>query len=73
MYFAKAEEPQLEKIDIHDIPVTGYVNQILLPVSQGIEFTVLPNSVMIEISTYINYLNNSTHPLKYKRYYESIR
>ncbi len=49
LYFAQCGEPLLEKINIDELPVTGYVNQlsqILLPVAKGLGFTVLPKSAL---------------------------
>ncbi|NOH60480.1 LysR family transcriptional regulator [Vibrio sp. RE88] len=49
LYFAQCGEPLLEKLNIDDIPVTGYINQlsqILLPVANGLGFTVLPKSAL---------------------------
>ncbi|MEZ8099042.1 LysR family transcriptional regulator [Vibrio bivalvicida] len=49
IYFAQCGEPELEKVNIDDIPVTGYINQlnqILLPVANGLGFTVLPKSAL---------------------------
>ncbi|MDC5705751.1 LysR family transcriptional regulator [Vibrio europaeus] len=49
IYFAQCGESELEKMNIDDIPVTGYINQlsqILLPVANGLGFTVLPKSAL---------------------------
>ncbi|ANW26583.1 LysR family transcriptional regulator [Vibrio coralliilyticus] len=53
LYFAQCGEPLLEKINIDDIPVTGYINQlsqILLPVAKGLGFTVLSKSALDSFS-----------------------
>ncbi|PFG58526.1 DNA-binding transcriptional LysR family regulator [Vibrio sp. ES.051] len=49
LFFDQCAEPQLQEIKMSDIPLTGYVNQlsqILLPVSKGLGFTVLPQSAV---------------------------
>ncbi|NVD08659.1 LysR family transcriptional regulator [Vibrio sp. JPW-9-11-11] len=49
LYFSRCAEPDLATINIHQLPVTGYVNQlsqILLPVAKGRGFTVLPKSAL---------------------------
>ena len=48
-YFELCENPELAQINIRQIPITSYVNQlsqILLPISQGLGFTVLPKSAL---------------------------
>ncbi|MCG9681697.1 LysR family transcriptional regulator [Vibrio sp. Isolate23] len=53
LYFAGCGEPCLENINIDDIPATGYINQlnqILLPVANGLGFTVLPKSALDSFS-----------------------
>lgn len=45
LYCSRCGIPQLENLDIHQLPKVGYINQlhqILLPVAKGIGFTVLP-------------------------------
>ena len=49
LYFAQSKESDLAHLDINKIPVVGAVNQIsqiLLPVSKGIGFTILPKSAL---------------------------
>ncbi|MCW8328881.1 LysR family transcriptional regulator [Photobacterium sp. SDRW27] len=49
LYFDQSGEPELAKLNIEELPTAGYVNQlsqILLPVAQGIGFTVLPYSAL---------------------------
>ncbi|MFT6154656.1 MAG: DNA-binding transcriptional LysR family regulator [Bermanella sp.] len=46
-YFSLSNLAELAKVNTSEIPVTGYVNQlvqILIPVSNGLGFTVLPQS-----------------------------
>jgi len=49
IYLSQCGEKPLAGISIHQLPVSGYVNQlsqILLPVAQGLGFTVLPKSAL---------------------------
>ncbi|MBE4587571.1 LysR family transcriptional regulator [Vibrio navarrensis] len=49
IYFKACELESLSKINLDKLPKSGYVNQlsqILLPVSRGLGFTVLPKSVI---------------------------
>ena len=49
LYFDLCQDKALEKGNINEIPITSYINQlsqILLPISQGIGFTVLPQSAI---------------------------
>ncbi|MEL7290323.1 MAG: LysR family transcriptional regulator [Pseudomonadota bacterium] len=49
LYFSRCAEPDLATININQLPVTGYINQlsqILLPVAKGRGFTVLPQSAL---------------------------
>lgn len=49
IYFAQCKEPGFQQLNISDIPVTGFINQIaqiLEPVAQGLGFTVLPKSAV---------------------------
>tara|TARA_Y100001956_G_scaffold59790_1_gene59298 strand:+ start:438 stop:1334 length:897 start_codon:yes stop_codon:yes gene_type:complete len=49
LYFSRCGEPALESINIHQLPVKGYINQlnqILLPVAKGLGFTILPKSAL---------------------------
>ncbi|MEP4888876.1 MAG: LysR family transcriptional regulator [Aliiglaciecola sp.] len=49
LYLAHCEETVLTNLDVRKIKTKGYVNQIhqiLLPVSQGLGFTVLPRSTV---------------------------
>ncbi|WP_375749459.1 LysR family transcriptional regulator [Vibrio sp. HN007] len=49
LYFDRCGESEFNSLNIGDIPVSGYVNQlsqILLPVSKGLGFTVLPRSAL---------------------------
>ncbi|WP_371373368.1 LysR family transcriptional regulator [Thalassotalea aquiviva] len=49
MYFAQCGNKGFSELNLDDIPITGYVNQIsqiLLPVSKGLGFSVLPKSAV---------------------------
>ncbi|MGO3346474.1 MAG: LysR family transcriptional regulator [Marinomonas sp.] len=49
LYFSLCGEQALANINVEEIPTTGYINQlnqILLPVSKGLGFTVLPASAL---------------------------
>ncbi|MDW2178424.1 LysR substrate-binding domain-containing protein, partial [Vibrio sp. 1637] len=49
LFFDQCAEPQLKEIKMSDMPLSGFVNQlsqILLPVSKGLGFTVLPQSAV---------------------------
>ena len=49
LYFSRCAEAGLHKLNPEKVPTVGYINQlsqILLPVSQGIGFTVLPQSAV---------------------------
>ncbi|WP_413700158.1 LysR family transcriptional regulator substrate-binding protein [Psychromonas sp. KJ10-10] len=49
LYFSHCNEPGLDKINPEKVPSAGYINQlsqILVPISQGIGFTVLPQSAL---------------------------
>jgi len=49
LYFAQNQEPSFTHLNIEQLPVTGYVNQIsqiLEPVAKGLGFTVLPKSAV---------------------------
>lgn len=49
LYFSRCGEEELEGVNIHQLPITGYVNQlnqILLPVAKGHGFTILPQSAL---------------------------
>ncbi|EEX94839.1 LysR family transcriptional regulator [Vibrio orientalis CIP 102891 = ATCC 33934] len=49
LYFSRCGEEELERVNIHKLPITGYVNQlnqILLPVAKGHGFTILPKSAL---------------------------
>jgi DNA-binding transcriptional LysR family regulator len=49
LYFAQSQEPNFSNLNINEIPVSGYVNQIsqiLQPVAKGLGFTVLPKSAI---------------------------
>jgi DNA-binding transcriptional LysR family regulator len=49
LYFAHCDEPGFNKINLEKIPLVGSINQlsqILVPISQGIGFTVLPQSAL---------------------------
>lgn len=49
LYFDLCGEPTLANMNLSELPKTGYVNQlnqILLPVSKGLGFTVLPKSAV---------------------------
>jgi DNA-binding transcriptional LysR family regulator len=49
LYLVQSEESDFTRLNINEIPVTGYVNQlsqILEPVAKGIGFTVLPKSAI---------------------------
>ncbi|WP_299807525.1 LysR family transcriptional regulator [uncultured Shewanella sp.] len=48
-YFDLCATPEFAEVNINQIPITSYVNQlsqILLPISQGLGFTVLPKSAL---------------------------
>ncbi|ABV86955.1 LysR family transcriptional regulator [Shewanella pealeana] len=48
-YFELCANPELAQVNINQLPMTSYVNQlsqILLPISQGLGFTVLPKSAL---------------------------
>ena len=49
LYFSHCGESELMQLNPAHIPISGYINQlsqILLPVSKGLGFTVLPSSVL---------------------------
>jgi len=49
LYFAQSQESNLTHLNIEEIPINGYVNQIsqiLEPVAKGLGFTVLPKSAV---------------------------
>ncbi|MGR5510675.1 LysR family transcriptional regulator [Vibrio diabolicus] len=49
LFFDQCAEQDLQEIKMSDLPLSGYVNQlsqILLPVSKGLGFTVLPQSAV---------------------------
>lgn len=49
LYFRQCEEQELKLLDISTIPVIGSINQIsqiLVPLTQGIGFTILPKSAI---------------------------
>lgn len=49
LYFAQSQQSGFTHLNIEQLPVTGYVNQIsqiLEPISKGIGFTVLPKSAV---------------------------
>jgi len=49
LYFAQSQESNLTHLNIEEIPISGYVNQIsqiLEPVAKGLGFTVLPKSAV---------------------------
>lgn len=49
LYFAQNQQPDFTHLNIEQLPVAGYVNQIsqiLEPISKGIGFTVLPKSAV---------------------------
>ncbi|EDP57834.1 transcriptional regulator, LysR family protein [Vibrio sp. AND4] len=53
LFFEQCAEPLLKELKISDLPLSGYVNQlsqILLPVSKGLGFTVLPRSAVESFS-----------------------
>ena len=53
LYFDRCGDDNLKKANISDLPESGYINQvgqILLPVSQGLGFTVLPRSAVKSFS-----------------------
>ncbi|GEM75245.1 LysR family transcriptional regulator [Vibrio sagamiensis] len=53
LFFDQCTDPLLKEIKISNIPLSGYVNQlsqILLPVSKGLGFTVLPYSAVDSFS-----------------------
>ncbi|WP_428773191.1 LysR family transcriptional regulator [Vibrio sp.] len=53
LYLSQSSDPGLASLQLKDIPVSGYVNQInqiLIPVAQGLGFTVLPHSAISSFS-----------------------
>lgn len=49
LFFAQCDDATLSKMSVEEVPISGYVNQlaqILLPVSKGLGFTVLPKSTL---------------------------
>lgn len=49
LYFSHCNEAGLNKVNPEKVPLAGYINQlsqILVPISQGIGFTVLPQSAL---------------------------
>ncbi|NOH78181.1 LysR family transcriptional regulator [Vibrio sp. RE86] len=49
LYFSRCGEKALESININQLPIKGYINQlsqILLPVAKGHGFTILPKSAL---------------------------
>jgi len=49
LYFSQSKEPIFSQLNIEQLPITGYVNQIsqiLEPVAKGLGFTVLPKSAV---------------------------
>jgi DNA-binding transcriptional LysR family regulator len=54
LYFSKSQELNLTHLNIEEIPISGYVNQIsqiLEPVAKGLGFTVLPKSAVDTFQT----------------------
>ncbi|MCG7495410.1 LysR family transcriptional regulator [Vibrio sp. Of7-15] len=50
LYFDQCDDPELASLNTQTLPTASYINQlhqILLPVSQGIGFTVLPKSALV--------------------------
>lgn len=70
-YFNDCGEPELAKINPNKLPHAGYINQlsqILLPVSEGLGYTVLPTSTLDFVSfadklTVYEAKNEVTEPL----------
>ncbi len=70
-YFNDCGEPELANVNPNKLPHAGYINQlsqILLPVSEGLGFTVLPTSTLDFVSfadklTVYNGKNDVTEPL----------
>ncbi|MDF2155796.1 LysR family transcriptional regulator [Vibrio sp. CAU 1672] len=49
LLFEQCNEPRLKELKVRDLPLSGFVNQlsqILLPVSKGLGWTVLPQSAV---------------------------
>ncbi|MGS2719708.1 LysR family transcriptional regulator [Paraglaciecola aestuariivivens] len=49
MYLVKCQTPDLQLLDMHKVPIAGFINQIgqiLQPVAKGLGFTLLPRSVI---------------------------
>lgn len=49
LYFAQTQEYNLNNINIKELPITGYINQIsqiLQPIAKGLGFTILPKSAV---------------------------
>lgn len=54
LYFAQSQQANFTHLNINDIPVTGFINQIsqiLEPVAKGLGFTILPKSVIDNFHT----------------------
>ena len=70
-YFNDCGEPELAKVNPNKLPQAGYINQlsqILLPVSEGLGYTVLPTSTLDFVSfadklTVYEAKNEVTEPL----------
>jgi hypothetical protein len=70
-YFNDCGEPELAKVNPNKLPHAGYINQlsqILLPVSEGLGYTVLPTSTLDFVSfadklTVYESKNEVTEPL----------
>ena len=70
-YFNDCGEPELANVNPNKLPHAGYINQlsqILLPVSEGLGFTVLPTSTLDFVSfanklTVYNGRNDVPEPL----------
>lgn len=67
LYFEQCGDTELSTLNIEDLPTAGYVNQlsqILLPISQGIGFTVLPQSAIAGFAQPESlYLHQPEHPV----------
>lgn len=54
LYFAQSQQASFTHLNINDIPVTGFINQIsqiLEPVAKGLGFTILPKSAIDNFHT----------------------
>jgi hypothetical protein len=58
LYFDLCGEKELADLDLNKLPRSGYINQInqiLLPVSKGLGFTLLPKSAVENFQNFQNF------------------